>query len=195
MRLHRASGLMTISWATSVLATRPRRSQRRSTLSRLRSVRASFCTSRTAVRCLRAARCAVCGLLRLAFPSDVSYKLGVHLEQDPLLYTVGSEFLMPGPLGNLYQVPMNLKVRMLLQLQARKAFEIYRSVNFPRPPADFMVRASSPCAADPYSCRRACLHNRSTYGTRRSAVRQRWRSTRRTRRRMSRPLCRRRRVA
>ena len=95
---------------------------------------------------------------QLARPPDVSYKLGVHLEQDPLLYTQGSEFLMPGPLGNLYQVPMNLKVRMLLQLQARKAFEIYRSVNFPRPPADFMVRASAPCAAGP-SSGRACLPN------------------------------------
>ena len=97
--------------------------------------------------------CTFCNSRRLALPADVSYKLGVHLEQDPLLYTEGSEFLMPGPLGNLYQVPMNLKVRMLLQLQARKAFEIYRSVNFPRPPADFMVRASAPGAANPHSRR------------------------------------------
>ena len=86
----------------------------------------------------------------------MSYKLGVHLEQDPLLYTQGSEFLMPGPLGNLYQVPMNLKVRMLLQLQARKAFEIYRSVNFPRPPADFMVRASAPAPLVPAQAAHAC---------------------------------------
>ena len=153
MLLHRASGLMTISWATLAHATRPRRSPLRSTRSRLPSGHASFCTSRTAVRCLGTASCAFCNSRRLALPADVSYKLGVHLEQDPLLYTEGSEFLMPGPLGNLYQVPMNLKVRMLLQLQARKAFEIYRSVNFPRPPADFMVRASAPGAANPHSRR------------------------------------------
>ena len=87
----------------------------------------------------------------------MSYKLGVHLEQDPLLYTKGSEFLMPGPLGNLYQAPLNVKVRMILQLQARKAFEIYRSVNFPRPPADFMVRAIAPAPLAATHATRVCL--------------------------------------
>ncbi len=117
-------------------------------------------------------------LTRLTRPPDVSYKLGLHLEQDPLLYTEGTEFLMPGPLGNLYQVPMNLKVRMMLQLQARKAFDIYRSVNFPRPPADFMVRACALCRRSPLSLL-ALVRGRRMCGTRRSAARPRWWLTRR----------------
>ena len=137
----RASGWTTTLWAISARATQLRRWPRRSTRSRLRSAPASFSTSLTAVRLPGVAYDSLRAHAAFTRPTDVSYKLGLHLEQDPLLYTEGTEFLMPGPLGNLYQVPMNLKVRMMLQLQARKAFDIYRSVNFPRPPADFLVRA------------------------------------------------------
>lgn len=43
--------------------------------------------------------------------TDVNYKMGLTLEQDPLVYAAGTEYLIPGPRGNLYDVPDDPEVR------------------------------------------------------------------------------------
>lgn len=120
-------------------------------------------------------------------PPDVSYNLGLRLDQDPLVYRQGTEFLMPGPAGNLFSVPDLPSVRRLLANQARKAIDIYQSVNFPRPPPDFLVRRSG-LRLGGVLLTRAFVGDRSTCGTWHSAARRRWWMTRRTTRRRTRPL-------
>jgi hypothetical protein len=67
--------------------------------------------------------------------------MGLSLDQEPSIYTAGTEYLIPGPAGNLYKVPNDTSVRRLLLEQARKALAVYQSVNLPPPPADLQVRS------------------------------------------------------
>ena len=72
---------------------------------------------------------------------DVNYKQGLDLHQDPHIYTIGTEYLMPGPAGNLYKVPNDPAVRAVLINQARRALNIFNKHNLPRPPPELVVRA------------------------------------------------------
>ena len=71
----------------------------------------------------------------LILRTDVNYKQGLDLHQDPHIYTIGTEYLMPGPAGNLYKVPNDPAVRSVLVNQARRAIAIFNNLNFPEPPA------------------------------------------------------------
>jgi hypothetical protein len=84
--------------------------------------------------------------------ADVSYKMGLSLDQEPSLYTAGTEYLIPGPAGNLYKVPNDPSVRSLLIEQARKALAVYQSVNLPPPPADLQVRLACVQRCRPALC-------------------------------------------
>ena len=70
---------------------------------------------------------------------DVGYRLGLLLHQDPAIYTLDTEYLMPGPAGNLYSVPDKPSIRKALVDQAIRATRIFESVNFPFPPPDMLV--------------------------------------------------------
>jgi len=72
--------------------------------------------------------------------ADVGYRMGLSLDQSPLLYTEGTEYLMPGPAGNLYQVPSNRDVRKVIVEQALRATQTFQSVNMPDPPPELEVR-------------------------------------------------------
>jgi hypothetical protein len=80
---------------------------------------------------------------------DVSYKMGLSLDQEPSIFTAGTEYLMPGPAGNLYKVPNDASVRRLLLEQARKAAAVFQGVNMPPPPQDLLVR---PCGIAAGAC-------------------------------------------
>lgn len=76
---------------------------------------------------------------------DVGYKMGLALEQEPQIYAMGSEYLMPGPAGNLRKVPDDPRVRQALVAQARRALSIWRSCNFPL----LDIEPDEPVAAPP----------------------------------------------
>lgn len=71
----------------------------------------------------------------------MNYKQGLDLHQDPHIYTIGTEYLMPGPAGNLYKVPNDPAVRAVLVNQARRALNIFNKLNSPAKPHDLEVRA------------------------------------------------------
>ncbi len=75
--------------------------------------------------------------------------MGLSLDQDPAVYTFGTEYLMPGPAGNLYKVPNDSTIRKVLVDQARKATAVFDSVNMPIPPPEMVVRALPPMPAAP----------------------------------------------
>jgi len=68
--------------------------------------------------------------------------MGLSLDQDPAVYTEGTEYLIPGPTGNLFQLPSLPSVRKALVQQAIRATEIFNSVNMPDPPPELLVRPS-----------------------------------------------------
>ena len=73
--------------------------------------------------------------------ADVGYKMGLVLDQEPTVYTAGTEYLMPGPAGNLFKVPNDPTIRKVLVDQARKALAVFQSVNWPVPPPEMLVRS------------------------------------------------------
>ena len=72
--------------------------------------------------------------------ADVSYRMGLKLDQEPAVYSVGTEYLMPGPSGNLYKVPDLPAIRKALMDQAVRATQIWRSVNTPLPPPEVLAQ-------------------------------------------------------
>jgi hypothetical protein len=66
--------------------------------------------------------------------------MGLKLDQEPAVYSVGTEYLMPGPAGNLYNVPDLPSIRKALMDQAVRATQIFRSVNSPLPPPEMLAQ-------------------------------------------------------
>jgi hypothetical protein len=73
--------------------------------------------------------------------ADVSYKMGLALDQEPTVYAAGTEYLMPGPAGNLFKVPNDPTIRKVLVDQASKALAVFQSINWPVPPPEMLVRS------------------------------------------------------
>ena len=114
--------------------------------------------------------------------ADVSAKMGLTLDQEPTIYTAGTEYLMPGPAGNLYKVPNDPNVRQALLQQARKALAAFQSKNMPAPPPDLLVRALCQHVKAVISFAHLCSAPHAPL-----ALPCRRRTSRRTRRRRQRP--------
>ena len=174
---------MTISWATLAHATRPRRSPLRSTRSRLPSGHASFFTSRTAVRCLGTASCAFLHFLQLtpARPSGrCELQAGRTPGARPTAVHRGLRVSHAWPVGE--PVPGAHEPQSAHAAAAAGAQSV-RDLPFgqlPTPACRFHGACKRSWRRQSSLTPRTPAHTRSTFGMRRSAVRPKWRSTRKT---------------
>jgi hypothetical protein len=67
---------------------------------------------------------------------------GIDVDQHPIRYASGQEFLMPGPAGQLFDVPNDEKERDRLHKHAKHAKRIFDRYNIAMPPQEELKRLS-----------------------------------------------------
>jgi len=67
---------------------------------------------------------------------------GIDVDQHPIRYASGQEFLMPGPAGQLFDVPNDEKERDRLRKHAKHAKRIFDRYNIAMPPQEELKRLS-----------------------------------------------------